>query len=55
MTQEAMDVRLRVLKEATKVGSTAAVSGTANLSYPILPFGIVAYLFFPTTYLEIAV
>ena len=42
-------------RKATKVGSTATVSGTAYCSYPILPFGIVASTFFPTTFLEIAV
>ena len=31
------------------------MSGTVNWSYPILPFGIVASTFFPTTFLEIAV
>ena len=31
------------------------MSGTAHWSYPILPFGIVACTFFPTTFLEIAV
>ena len=31
------------------------MSGTAYCSYPILPFGIVACTFFPTTFLEIAV
>ena len=43
-----MDLCLRVLAErkATKVGSTATVSGTVYWSYPILPFGIVAYTFF---------
>ena len=36
--------------KATKViGSTATVSGTVYCSYPILPFGIVACSFFPTT------
>ena len=36
--------------------STATVvSRTAYWSYPILPFGIVACTFFPTTFLEIAV
>ena len=29
------------------------MSGTVNLSYPILPFGTVACAFFPTTFLEI--
>ena len=41
--------------KATKVGSTATVSGTAYCSYPILPFRIIACTFFPTTFLEIAV
>ena len=51
------DLCLRVLDErkATKVGSTATVSGTVYWTYPILPFGIVACTFFPTTFLEIAV
>ena len=34
---------------------TAKVSGTVYWSYPILTFGIVAYTFLPTTFLEIAV
>ena len=38
-----------------KVGSTATASGTVYRSYHILPFGIVACTFFPTTLLEIAV
>ena len=44
-----MDLCLRLLDErkATKVGSTATVSGTVYWSYPILPFGTVAYTFFP--------
>ena len=53
-----MDVCLRVLKpKATKVGLKATVSGNSVLTglYPILPFGIVACTFFPTTFLEIAV
>ena len=41
-------------KKASKVGSTATVSGTVHWSYPILPFGIVACTFFPTTFFEIA-
>ena len=32
----------KCLGKATKVSSTATVSGTVNWSYPILPFGIVA-------------
>ena len=36
--------------------STATVvSRTAYCSYPILPFGIAACTFFPTTFLEIAI
>ena len=45
MAQEAMDVCWRVLRNATKVGSTATVSGTVYRSYPILPFGSVACSF----------
>ena len=33
-------------RKATKLSSTATVSGTVYWSYPILPFGIVAYTFF---------
>ena len=40
-------------RKATKVGSTAAVSWIVYWSHPILPFGIVACTFFPTTFLEI--
>ena len=50
MARRAMDVCLRVLNEATKVGSTAWVSGTVYWSSPILPFGTVACTFFPTTF-----
>ena len=42
-------------RKATKVGSTATVSGTVYCAYPILPFGIVECTFFPTTFLETAV
>ena len=55
MAREAMDVCLGVLKEGNKVGLTATVSGTVYWSYPILPFGIAACTFFPTTFLKIAV
>ena len=34
--------------KATKVGSTATVSGTVNRSYPMLPFGIVMHADFFT-------
>ena len=55
MAREAMNVCSRVLKESNKSRSKATVSGTVNWSYPILPFGIVACTFFPTTFLEVAV
>ena len=57
MAQEAVDVCLRVLKESNKrsFDSYLTVSGTVYWSYPILPFGIVACTFLPTTFLEIAV
>ena len=42
-------------KKATKVDSTATVSGKVHWSYPILPFGIVACTVYSTTILEIAV
>ena len=38
-----------------KQQKVSTVSGTVYRSYPILPFGIVAYRFFLTTFLEIAV
>ena len=45
------------LREAIKVGSTATVSGLGIVywSDPMLPFGIAASTFFPTTFLEVAV
>ena len=55
MAREAMDVCLRVLREATKEFLTVTVPGTVYWSYLILPFGIVACTFLPTTSLEIAV
>ena len=57
MAQEAVDVCLRVLKESNKrsFDSYLTVSGTVYWSYPILPFGIVACTFLPTTFLKIAV
>ena len=50
MSREAIeDLCLRVLKETTKVGSTATVSGTVYWSYVILPVGNVkCKFFFPT-------
>ena len=43
-------------RKATKVGSTAAVSGTVYWSCAIwiLPFGIVAGTYFPTTFLNMS-
>ena len=64
MAREAMDVCLRMLKESNNRRfnsysvsrlSKKSFVGTAYWSYPILPFGIVACTFFPTTFLEIAV
>ena len=55
MAREAMDVCLRVLREATKEFLTVTVPGTVYWSYLILPLGIVACTFLPTTSLEIAV
>ena len=57
MAWKTTDIPLRVLKlrNATKVGSIAIVSGTVYWSYPILPFVIVACTFFVTTFLKIAV
>ena len=56
MAGEAMDVCLWVLKESNKSRfDSYVVSGTLYCAYPILPFGIVACTFFPTTFLEIAV
>ena len=52
---EAMDICLRVQKKATKIGSTAIVSGIVYWAYPILPLGIVLCTFFPTNFLAIAV
>ena len=40
------------LRKAAKVDSTATVSETVYLSYPILRFGIVACTFFPTMFLD---
>ena len=50
-----MDVCLRVLRKGTKEFLTVTVPGTVYWSYLILPFGIVACTFLPTTCLEIAV
>ena len=38
-----------------KLVLTATMPGTKYCAYPILPFGIVACTFFPTTFLEKAV
>ena len=52
MTREATDVCLRVLKESNK---SRLDSYSVRNSVLILPFGIVACTFFPTTFREIAV
>ena len=44
---------MRVLKESNKSTFDSSVSGTVYCSYPIVPFGVVACTFFPTTFLEI--
>ena len=41
--------RMFAIAKGKQQGSTATLSGTAYCSYPILPCGIVACTFFPTT------
>ena len=57
MAREAIDVCLRMLKESNnrKSDSYSVRNSVTCWSHPILPFGIVACTFFPTTFLEIAV
>ena len=57
MVRQAMDVCLRLLKESNKsrFDSYSVRNSTCCGSYPILPFGIFARSFYPTTFLEIAV
>ena len=55
MALETIDLCLRVLRKATIDDSIATVPGKVYWWYPILPFGIVACTFSPTTLLEIAV
>ena len=57
MAREAMDLFLRVLKESSKSSfdSFSVRNSVLIISYPILPFGIVACTFFPETFVEIAV
>ena len=52
-----MDVCLQVLKESNRSNLLCNFDSCSvrNRSYLILPFGIVVYTFFPTTFLEIAV
>ena len=52
---EAMDLCLRVLKESNKNRFDSYSVWNRVLSSPILPLGVVACTFFPTTFLEIAV
>ena len=54
MAREAMDICSWVLMEQKLVQQLQSL-GTVYWSYPILPFGVVACTFFPTTFLEIAV
>ena len=55
IAREALE-RLRVLKESRKKSRFESYSvWKSALSYPILPFGIVACTVFPTTFLEMAV
>ena len=49
---EAKDICLRLLKESNK---SRFDSYSVRIAYPVLPFGIVACIFYPTTFLEIAV
>ena len=55
MAQATVDVCLQVLKERNKSRFDSYSSGTVYGSYPIIPFRIIAYTVFPTTFLEIAV
>ena len=56
MAREAMEVCLRELKESNKSRfDSYSVRNSVLIIYAILPFRIVAYTFFPTTFLEIAV
>ena len=54
MAREAMDVCLLLLKECNKGRLDSLQCEEVCWSYPILPFGIVACTFFPTTFLEIS-
>ena len=55
--RKAMEMCLRVLKESnrSRFDSYSHQEQCIDHNYPILPFGIVACTFFPTTFLEIAV
>ena len=55
MARATVDVCLQVLKERNKSRFDSYSSGTVYGSYPIIPFRIIAYTVFPTTFLEIAV
>ena len=55
MEQEAMDVCLLLLKENNKSRFDSFSVRNSVFIIPILPFGIVACTFFPTTFLKIAV
>ena len=53
MARATVDVCLQVLKERNKSRFDSYSSGTVYGSYPIIPFRIIAYTVFPTTFLEI--
>ena len=55
MAQEAVDVCLHELKESNERNFDSYSVRNSDWSYPILPFGIVACTFLPTTFPEIAV
>ena len=56
MAQEVLDVCLWVLKQSNKSRFNSSVrQEQCIVQHPILPFGIVACTFFPTTFLEMTV
>ena len=56
MAREAVDICLRMLKESNKsrFDSYSVRNSELIVSHTVLPFGIVACTFFPTTVLEVA-
>ena len=57
LAQESVDICLRMLKESDKsrFDSYSVRNSELIVSHTILPFGIVACTFFPTTVLEVAI